>query len=164
MSGPLSAPEDFVDVLACLNSEGADFVIVGAHALAVHGSPRATGDLDILVRPSAANAQRVYRALVRFGAPVASHGLTATDFQTPGTVYQMGLPPHRIDVLTEISGVTYDEAASDTTIAPFGTEQARFIGLDAMIRNKRATGRAKDLADAEALEEIRARRGASRTE
>jgi hypothetical protein len=157
MTEPVSVPDDFVDVVACLNAESVDFVIVGAHALAVHGAPRATGDLDIIVRPTAENAERVFRALLRFGAPIAAHGLTAADFRTPGTVYQIGLPPHRIDVLTEISGVTYDEAAVGTTTAHLGSEPARFIGLDAMIRNKRASGRTKDLADAEALEEIRAR-------
>jgi hypothetical protein len=158
MSADISVPDDFVDIVSCLNAETADFVIVGAHALAVHGAPRATGDLDILVRTSAENAERVYRALVRFGAPIAAHGLRSEDFRTPGTVYQMGLPPHRIDVLTEISGVSYDEAVGGAITARLGTEPARFIGLDAMIRNKRATGRTKDLADAEALEEIRARK------
>lgn len=157
MSESVSLPDDFVDIVLCLNAEAVDFVIVGAHALAVHGAPRATGDLDILVRATPENSERVYRALVRFGAPIAAHGLTAADFRTPGTVYQMGLPPHRIDVLTEISGVTYDEAATDTTSALLGSERARFIGLDAMIRNKKASGRTKDLADAEALEEIRSR-------
>lgn len=157
MSGEAYVPDDFVDILSCLNEASVDFVIVGAHALAVHGVPRATGDLDILVRPDADNADRVFQALVRFGAPIAAHGLTPTDFQTPGTVYQMGLPPHRIDVLTEISGVTFDQAIAAAITARFGTQPARFIGIDAMIRNKRATGRTKDLADAEALEEIRAR-------
>jgi S1-C subfamily serine protease len=158
MSELAPVPEDFVDLVACLNAEAVDFIIVGAHALAIYGSPRATGDLDVLVRPASENAQRVFRALVSFGAPIVQHGLTIADFSTPGTVYQMGLPPHRIDILTEISGVTYDEASADATTAKLGSERARFIGLDAMIRNKRATGRTKDLADAEALEEIRARR------
>ena len=150
-------PEDFVDVVACLRAEECDFLIVGAHALAAHGAPRATGDLNILIRPTAANAERVFRALVRFGAPVAAHGLTPADFAAPGTVYQMGLPPFRIDVLTEISGVSYEEASADTVAGHLGTEAVRCLGIDAMIKNKRATGRTKDLADAEALEEIHAR-------
>lgn len=91
-------PEDFVDLVSCLREEDAEFVIVGAHALAAHGVPRATGDLDVLVRPTIANAERVYRALVRFGAPVQAHGLGPTDFSTAGNVYQMGLPPFRIDI------------------------------------------------------------------
>jgi len=155
MSGEV--PDDFVDLLSCLREEACDFVVVGAHALAAHGAPRATGDLDVFVRPTADNAERVFRALIRFGAPVAAHQLRASDFATPGTVYQMGLPPFRIDILTELSGITYDDAAADTITGHFGPEPVRCIGLDAMIRNKRATGRTKDLADAEALEEIRGR-------
>lgn len=153
------APEDFVDVIRCLNAEGCDFVIVGAHALASHGSPRATGDLDILVRADEANAPRVMRALARFGAPLSAHRISERDFATAGTVYQMGLPPRRIDVLTEISGVSFDEAVADPVIGQLGDEAVRCIGLDAMIVNKRASGRPKDLADVEVLEEIRRRRG-----
>lgn len=155
MSGEVA--EDFVDLISCLHAEECDFLVVGAHALAAHGAPRATGDLDILVRPTPANAERVFRALVQFGAPVGAHQVTATDFATPGTVYQIGLPPFRIDILTDLSGVTYDEAAQDTVSGHLGSQSVRCIGLDAMIRNKRATGRTKDVADAEALEEIRAR-------
>lgn len=84
--------EDFEDVLAALSAEGCEFVVVGAHALAAHGAPRATGDLDVLVRPSLENAVRVYRALVAFGAPLAAHGVAAKDFSAVGTVYQIGLP------------------------------------------------------------------------
>ena len=102
------APADFVDLVQCLREEQVDFVIVGAHAIAAHGSPRATGDLDVFVRPERVNAERVFRALARFGAPVAAHGVKAADFAMPGNVYQMGLPPHRIDLITEISGVSYD--------------------------------------------------------
>jgi hypothetical protein len=155
MSDPI--PDDFIDVLACLREEGVEYLIVGAHALAVHGAPRATGDLDVLVRPSKENSERVYRALLRFGAPIAAHGVKPDDFAIAGAVYQMGLPPHRIDILTEISGVTFDEALSGAVTARLGNEHARFIGIEPMIRNKRATGRTKDLADAETLEEIRAR-------
>lgn len=151
-------PEDFMDLVSCLRHENCDFVVVGAHALAAHGHPRATGDLDILIRPAPDNAERVVRALLRFGARVVAHGLTRDDFSTPGTVYQIGLPPFRIDILTEISGVSYDEAAADAISAHLGPEPVRCLGLDAMIRNKRATGRTKDLADVEALEEIRDRR------
>jgi hypothetical protein len=156
----LEAPEDFVDLVQSLREEGCEFVIVGAHALAAHGVPRATGDLDVLVRPEAANAERVFRALVRFGAPVAAHGIGAKDFATPGEVYQMGLPPRRIDLLTEISGVTFDEAVEDTIEGHLGSERVRCIGLDALIRNKVASGRPKDLADVAALEELRSRRRA----
>jgi hypothetical protein len=150
-------PEDFVDVLRCLNGEACDFVVVGAHAIAIHGLPRATGDLDLLVRADAENAARVVRALLRFGAPLGTHGITQQDFASPGVVYQMGLPPRRIDVLTKLSGVTFDEAIADAIVGRIGDEAVRCIGLDALIANKRAAGRAKDLADVEALEALRRR-------
>ena len=152
------APEDFVDVIRCLNAEGCDFVIVGAHALASHGVARATGDLDVFVRADEANAAKVVRALTRFGAPLAAHRITERDFATPGTVYQMGLPPRRIDVLTELSGISFDDAIADSVVGRIGNEHVRCIGLDAMLANKRASGRPKDLADVAVLEEIRQRR------
>lgn len=148
------AHEDFIDVIACLEAEGCDFVVVGAHALAIHGSPRATGDLDVFVRPDPDNSQRVFRALQRFGAPLSAHGVSPRDFSIPGTIYQMGLPPRRIDVLTELSGITYDDAVDDPVFGHLGGQSVRCIGLEAMLRNKRASGRAKDLADAEVLEEL----------
>jgi hypothetical protein len=152
-------PDDFVDFVRCLREEQCDFVVVGAHALAAHGAPRSTGDFGVFVRPQPANAARVFRALLRFGAPVAAHGVSAADLSTPGTVYQIGLPPNRIDVITEISGVSYDEALVDGVVGHLGAEVVTCIGLDALIRNKRAAGRAKDLADVETLEEIRTRLG-----
>ncbi len=156
MTAP-DVPADFVDLVQCLREESCDFVIVGAHAVAAHGAPRATGDLDVFVRPDAANAARVYRALLRFGAPLAAHGVAASDFATAGNVYQMGLPPNRIDLLTEISGVDFDEAVAETIVGHLGVEEVRCIGLDALIRNKRAAARPKDLADVATLEELRAR-------
>lgn len=154
--------EEFEELLSCLREEACDFVVVGAHALAAHGSPRATGDLDVLVRPSRQNAERVVRALARFGAPLGLHGVTVDDFVTPGTVYQMGLPPRRIDILTKLSGVEFDDALRDALSGHLGQQLVLYIGLDAMIRNKRAAGRLKDLADAAVLEEIKARRDAAR--
>ncbi len=131
-----------------------DFLIVGAHALAVHGHVRATGDLDVLVRPSRSNAEKVILALSRFGAPLAAHGVEVSDFCKPGMVYQIGLPPNRIDLLTEISGVDFDEALQGALSAPLGDNTVRFIGLAAQLKNKKASGRTKDLADAEVLEEL----------
>jgi len=148
------AHEDFVDLIRCLKAEDCDFLIVGAHALAAHGAPRATGDLDIFIRADADNAVRAFRALARFGAPLAAHSVTVEDLAAPGTVYQIGLPPRRIDVLTEISGVSFDEATVDAVTGHLGPEAVRCIGLQALIRNKRAAGRAKDLADLEVLEEL----------
>jgi hypothetical protein len=149
--------EDFEDIVGALTSEQCEFLVVGAHALAAHGAPRATGDLDIFVRPTSENAARVFRALSRFGAPLAAHGIREADFARPGTIYQMGLPPRRIDVLTSLSGVSFEEAAAKVVRGSLGPHQVSCIGLEAMIRNKRASGRTKDIADAEVLEELRAR-------
>jgi len=145
--------EDFLDLLRALSESHARFVVVGAHAMAVHGVPRATGDLDILVQPSSENAARVLEALRSFGAPVDAHGVTEDDLSVPGTVYQIGLPPRRIDILTQISGVTFEEAwDSRLTLAISGLE-VPVLGRAALARNKRAAGRDKDLADLRLLDE-----------
>jgi hypothetical protein len=149
--------EDFVDLLAALRAEKVEYVVVGAHALAAHGVPRATGDLDIFVRPSKANAKRVVRALHRFGAPIAAHGLGEADFVRADTVYQIGLPPRRIDLMTSISGVDFDEAWAERVEAKLGTEPAAIIGREALIKNKRSTGRDKDLLDVKLLERKKSR-------
>lgn len=151
----MSPPElndDFRDLLQCLRDAKAEFVIVGAHALAAHGLPRATGDLDILVNPSAENAARVFGALAAFGAPLSAHGVSPTDFCTPDTVYQIGLPPRRIDILTEISGVTFEQAWKTRLEVELLGASLAFLGRDALLANKRAAGRPKDLADVAALE------------
>jgi hypothetical protein len=101
--------DDFRDVVVLFADAGVEFVVVGAYALGFHGAPRASGDIDLLVAPTPENATRVFNALLQFGAPLASHGLTASDFARTGTVYQIGLPPRRIDILTEISGVTFQD-------------------------------------------------------
>ena len=154
----MTAPDfndDFRDLLDCFHEVGVEYVIVGAHALAAHQLPRATGDLDVLVRPSAENAARVHQALAQFGAPLDAHGVTARDFAVAGTVYQLGLPPRRIDVLTSISGVTFDEAwAGRICVDLHGTSLA-FLGREELLRNKRAAARPKDLADVAALERRR---------
>jgi hypothetical protein len=139
--------DDFRDVVVALVDTGAEFVIVGAYALAVHGAPRASGDIDLFVRPSDDNAARVFAALVQFGAPIVSHGVGPTDFARPGTVYQIGLPPRRIDVLTEISGVTFDEAWASRISGEVDGRTVHIIGRDALLKNKMAAGRPKDLAD-----------------
>lgn len=101
--------DDFRDLLDALLQAGARFLIVGAHAMAVHGVPRATGDLDVWVSPEPANAERVWAALTSFGAPVGQLGVSREDLQKPGMVVQIGLPPRRIDFLTEVSGPDFDE-------------------------------------------------------
>jgi hypothetical protein len=128
-------------------------LVVGAHALAIHGHIRATGDIDIWVRPDPENAERVWRALVHFGAPVEAMGLTVADLARPGIVYQVGLPPRRVDILTEISGVGFDEAWPARVTETVGSLAVPFLGREALIRNKKASGRAKDLADVESLGE-----------
>lgn len=144
--------DDFEDLLRAFTQASVEFVIVGAYALAAHGVPRATGDIDIFIRPTAANASRVVAALHAFGAPLDAHGVTEEDFQLPGSVYQIGLPPRRIDILTELSGVSFDQATETVVDGKLGRVPVRFIGREAFVRNKRSTGRLKDLADIEALE------------
>ena len=144
--------DDFLDMLRALAEAGAEFVVVGAHAMAVHGVPRATGDLDVLVRPEPENAARVLRALRAFGAPVEQHEITEADLATPGLVYQIGLPPRRIDLLTQVSGISFDEAWADRVVVPVTDLEVSFIGRQALIANKRALGRDKDLADLVVLE------------
>ncbi len=145
--------EDSRDLLQALDEAGAEYVVVGAHALAAHGIPRATGDFDVLVRPSPGNAERVVRALLAFGAPLQAHGVTAEDFARPGTVYQLGLPPRRIDLLTRISGVSFDQAWSSRWIVELEGRQVPVLGREALLENKRSTGRAKDWLDVRALEQ-----------
>ncbi len=137
---------DFFDMLSALSAEGVEFLVVGAYALAAHGLPRATGDLDIWVRPSADNADRVLRALRSFGAPMFD--LTREDLLRPDTVFQIGVVPNRIDLLTGVTGVTFEEAWPSRTTVAFEGLVAPIIGLDELLRNKEATGRPQDVADA----------------
>jgi hypothetical protein len=142
---------DFRDMLALLNSRGVEYVIVGAYALAHHGAPRNTGDLDIYVRPSPANARLVVAALRDFG--FGSLGLTEADFSQPEQVIQLGRPPVRIDLITSISGVTWEQADRGRVTGKYGELDVPFLGRTELAANKRATGRKKDLADLEALGE-----------
>lgn len=141
---------DFVDLLRAFVAADVRFLVVGAYALALHGRPRATGDLDIWVEPTPENAARVLRALGAFGAPLAD--ISIDDFSRPGVIYQIGVPPGRIDILTELTGLTFVEAWPDRMRRPFGDVEVDFIGRASFIRNKRATGRAKDLGDIEGME------------
>jgi hypothetical protein len=117
--------EDFQDVLAALLVSGARFLVVGAHALAVHGVLRATGDLDIWVFPDPANAERVWQALTRFGAPVDTVGASPGDLARPGLVLQIGLPPRRIDILTALTGVDFESAWRTRVEYRVGSLEAR---------------------------------------
>ena len=144
---------DFVEILEELSAAGADFLVVGAHAVAVHDRPRATGDLDIWVRATAENAQRVWHALVCFGAPLDE--LTIADLSSPGITFQMGKEPRRIDVLTSVSGLTFEEAWPRRLSVEHDGLRYPVIGKADLIRNKRAAARPKDLADVSNLERRR---------
>lgn len=143
--------EDFRDLLDALLQAGVRFLVVGAHAMAVHGVPRATGDLDVWVQPEPENAERVWTALLRFGAPVRQLGVSRADLETPGMVVQIGLPPRRIDLLTEVSGLDFDEAWRNRTTHSVESRRIPFLARGDLMRNKRASGRPKDLADLEVL-------------
>jgi hypothetical protein len=142
---------DFRDLLRALVEAEVEFVVVGAYALSFHGAPRASGDIDIFVKPSAENAPRVWRALAAFGAPVSAAGVSLGDFAKPDLVYQIGLAPRRVDVLTSISGVGFDEAWASREPATVDGRTVHFIGREMFLRNKLAAGRPKDLADAARL-------------
>jgi len=143
---------DFLDILRELTDARADFVIVGAHALSIHAEPRSTGDLDVLVKPSPDNAQRVMSALVAFGAPIDQHGIDLDDLAKPGLVYQIGLPPRRIDILTSVTGVSFEQVRRTQVRKNIEGIAVAFMGREALIQNKQALGRPKDLADLAALE------------
>jgi hypothetical protein len=148
----LELPDDFRDVLVALADQRADFVLIGGWAMAVHGRPRATEDLDVLVRATLTNSAKVFAALAAFGAPVGPHGVDATTFDHEGPAYRIGLKPLRIEVLTKISGLSFDEAASAPVLADVDGRAVSVIGRQALLRNKRAAGRHKDLDDVEWLE------------
>lgn len=141
---------DYRDMLCILNDEGVEYLVVGAHALAAHGYPRATGDIDLWIRCSDENAKRVWRALCRFGAPLQN--LTLTDLATPDIVFQIGIEPRRIDLLTSIEAVNFENAWPRRKSIMVDAIPISVIGRDDLLQNKRNTGRTKDLADAEWLE------------
>lgn len=144
-------PEDWRAFIESLNSNGVEYVIVGAVALAHHGLPRYTGDLDILIRNAPENAKRLEAALGRFG--FGGLGLKAADFVDSYRVIQLGAPPNRIDLLTSITGVSFEEAWAGKVEAEIGGTRVNFIGREALIQNKKSTGRPQDWADLEALGE-----------
>ena len=141
---------DFRDMLCALFAEGAEFLLVGAFAVAAHGYPRATGDMDILVRPTPENAPRVLRAIRRFGAPL--HDLTVEDISNPGIVFQIGNQPWRIDILTSATALTFDEAWPRRFMKRVDDLDLPFVSLEHLIRNKSAVARPQDLADVARLE------------
>ena len=142
---------DFKELLLLLNSHHVEYLVVGAYALAFHGVPRFTGDLDVFVRPDSANAARLMSALADFG--FGSVGLSPKEFEEPDRVVQLGVPPVRVDLITGLTGVSWHEADAGAVRATLDDIPVRFIGRDQLVLNKRATGRKKDQADLEALGE-----------
>jgi hypothetical protein len=140
---------EFIELLVALEIE---FVVVGAFALAFHGHPRYTRDIDFFVRPSEANAEKLERAIREFG--FASLGLKASDFYDPDVVVQLGQEPNRIDLMTKIDGVSFDEVWRGKVAGHLGDSAVWFISAADYTKNKRAAGRTKDLADAEEIEKL----------
>jgi hypothetical protein len=156
----IDIPQDFRDLLVELHDAGAVFVVLGGHAVAFHGHPRATKDLDVLVRADSANAALVYRALAAFGAPLDAIEVKEADFATYDGVLQIGLPPRRIDVLNRASGITFADAVAAGDSFVVDGRAIPVIGLAALLKNKRAAGREQDLADVKALESVARQRPA----
>jgi len=144
--------EDYKDMLRALSAEKVRFLLMGAYAMAAHGYVRATVDMDIWVMPSPENAQAVLRALGRFGAPLFD--LAAEDLQKKGTVFQIGVAPRRVDILTTVSGLRFEDVFERSISTNVEGIEVRIPSREDLIRNKRACGRTKDLADAEALEAL----------
>lgn len=145
--------KDYKDMLRALSGEKVKFLLIGAYAMAAHGYPRATMDIDIWIMPSLQNADAVLRALRRFGAPL--HNLTREDLQQDGTIFQIGIAPRRIDLITTASGLQFEEVYKRSLSVNIEGIEVHIPSIDDLIRNKRAAGRTKDLADAEALEALK---------
>lgn len=145
----MEVQQDFRDLLALFNTHKVDYIIVGAHALAYHGAPRYTGDIDIFVRPDSENAERILCALEKFG--FGSLGLTLEDFTVHGKVVQLGVAPVRVDIVTSLTGISWEEAYLNRVEGAYGDIKVYYIGKEQFIRNKRSLGRKKDIADLEAI-------------
>jgi hypothetical protein len=143
--------QDFKEFIALLNARHVEYLIVGAHALGFYGAPRFTGDLDILVNPTLDNAHKIIEALKNFGFESLDHRVE--DFTDRDSIIQLGVPPVRIDLITSISGVTWEQAWQGRQKGNFGNISTFYVGKQEFIANKRATGRKKDLADLEELGE-----------
>ena len=148
----MEVQQDFKELLALFNKHEVDYIIVGAYAPAFHGAPRYTGDLDILVKPEPANAGSIVHALHEFG--FGSAGLTEGDFERAGRVVQLGSPPVRVDIITSITGVSWEPARSGRVQGQFGDLPVHYIGRGDLVANKRALARKRDLADLETIGEV----------
>ena len=143
--------KDFKDLLELLNAHKVEYLVVGGYALAFHGVPRFTGDIDLFVKPDARNAERIVSAIDEFG--FGSLNLSEADFSSADNVIQLGVPPVRVDIMTSLTGISWDKARAGRTAGSYGGITVHFIGREDLIANKRALGRRKDLADLEALGE-----------
>jgi len=144
--------QDYKEMLSILLENNVDFLVVGAYAMAAHGFPRATADLDIFIRPSQENAKKVYNALAIFGAPMED--IKIEDFAQRGTIFQIGVSPRRIDVINDIDGVLFGEAFEDKDVICIEELNVPIISKQKLIINKKATGKEKDKLDAERLENL----------
>lgn len=136
---------DFIELLQKLNAHQVEFLIVGGYAVMKYTEPHFTKDLDIWIRNSPENANRIYSALAEFGAPLETDGVSPKDFTDPKITYQIGLPPVRADIITFIDGVSFHDAWEQRTSGQMGGLDVYFIGLDDLIRNKEASGRTSDV-------------------
>ena len=144
---------DYIDMLKCLNKAGVDYILVGGWAVNMYGYIRATVDLDVWILANADNAKKVYSAMAEFGAPVAE--MKPEDFAEYGMIFQIGVAPCRVDIISKISGVSYADAVARAEPKTIDGIPVRIISLEDLIANKKASGRAKDLADVEVLEGCR---------
>jgi hypothetical protein len=142
---------DFKELLELFNAHSVEYLIVGAYALAIHGAPRTTGDLDLWVNPTPENARRILRALEEFG--IGGLDLSTADFVNPEHVVQLGVQPVRVDLVTAIDGVRWEEAWQGKLTGEYGSVPTHYLGRREFVANKRAAGRLKDLADLERLDE-----------
>jgi hypothetical protein len=141
--------KDYKEILQLLLEEQVDFILVGAYALGAHGYPRATGDIDIWVKADEINSINIYKALERFGAPVDQ--ITVNDFASEGIVFRIGVTPRRIDIITRIDGVSFDEADEDKIIVEVENLKLPILSFDKLIQNKLSTGRERDELDVKLL-------------
>ena len=146
---------DYRDMVECLLKEGVDFMLVGGYAVALYGWPRTTFDIDFWIMANSENAKAVMRAIRAFGAPLM--GLTEADFHKPGMVFQIGTEPQRIDIISAADGLDYADAARRAVRMTVDGLELKVISIDDLIVNKRSSGRPKDIADALALEKLKAR-------
>lgn len=157
MMSQAKLPQDFADLLIELVEAKAEFLVVGGWAVILYGHVRSTDDLDVFVRPSQANSRRVFAALNAYGAPLQAHAVVPEYFATEGVAYRFGIAPLKVEVLTKISGVAFDEALRGAQAFELDGYQIPYIGKAALIANTRSAARHKDLADVEELEGISGR-------